>query len=109
MYAPGVLWTAAHHGIPLLSVVHNNRAYHQEVMHLQRMATRRQRGADGNAKIGNVFEDPFIDYADLAKSMGIWAEGPVTDPNELARTLARAIDVVEQGEPALVDVVSQPR
>ena len=90
MYAPGVLWTSAHHGIPLLSLVHNNRAYHQEVMHLQRMATRRQRGADGNAKIGNVFEDPFIDYADLAKSMGIWAEGPVTDPNELAPTLARA-------------------
>ena len=109
MYAPGVLWTSAHHGIPLLSLVHNNRAYHQEVMHLQRMATRRQRGADGNAKIGNVFEDPFIDYADLAKSMGIWAEGPVTDPNELAPTLARAIDVVEQGEPALVDVLSQPR
>jgi putative transposase len=26
MYAPGVLWTAAHHRIPLLSVMHNNRA-----------------------------------------------------------------------------------
>src|SRR3712207_8059340 len=31
MYAPGILWTAAHHRIPLLSVMHNNRAYHQEV------------------------------------------------------------------------------
>jgi thiamine pyrophosphate-dependent acetolactate synthase large subunit-like protein len=30
MYAPGVLWTAAHHRIPLLSVMHNNRSYHQE-------------------------------------------------------------------------------
>ena len=30
MYAPGYLWTAAHHKIPLLSVMHNNRAYHQE-------------------------------------------------------------------------------
>ena len=30
MYAPAVLWTAAHHKIPLLSVMHNNRAYHQE-------------------------------------------------------------------------------
>jgi thiamine pyrophosphate-dependent acetolactate synthase large subunit-like protein len=29
MYAPGVLWTSAHHRIPLLSVMHNNRAYHQ--------------------------------------------------------------------------------
>ena len=45
MYAPGVLWTAAHHRIPLLSVMHNNRAYHQEVMHIQRMANRHQRGA----------------------------------------------------------------
>ena len=41
---PGVLWTAAHHQIPLLSVMHNNRAYHQEVMHIQRMANRQQRG-----------------------------------------------------------------
>ena len=29
-YAPGVLWTAAHHKIPLLTIMHNNRAYHQE-------------------------------------------------------------------------------
>ena len=108
-YAPGVLWTAAHHGIPLLSVMHNNRAYHQEVMHLQRIATRRQRGADGPAKIGNVFEDPFIDYATLAKSMGWWSTGPISDPADLAPALKRAIDVVSQGEPALVDVVSQPR
>ena len=35
---PACWWTAAHHRIPLLAVMHNNRAYHQEVMHLQRMA-----------------------------------------------------------------------
>src|SRR4029079_7541927 len=29
MYAPGVLWTAAKHKIPLLAVMHNNRGYHQ--------------------------------------------------------------------------------
>ena len=28
----GVLWTAAHHKIPILYIMHNNRAYHQEVM-----------------------------------------------------------------------------
>src|SRR5262249_43348499 len=38
-YAPGVLWTACHHKIPLLTVMHNNRAYHQEVMFVQRMAS----------------------------------------------------------------------
>src|SRR6266496_3267728 len=38
-YAPGVLWTAVHHKIPLLTIMHNNRAYHQELMFMQRMAT----------------------------------------------------------------------
>ena len=38
MYAPGVLWTAAHHKIPILMLMHNNRCYHQEIMHVQRMA-----------------------------------------------------------------------
>jgi len=37
-YAPGVLWTAAHHRIPLLTIMHNNRAYHQEAMYLTDMA-----------------------------------------------------------------------
>jgi thiamine pyrophosphate-dependent acetolactate synthase large subunit-like protein len=109
MYAPGALWTAAHHRIPLLSVMHNNRAYHQELMHLQRMAARRKRGVDGSAKIGNVLEDPFIDFATLAKSMGVWASGPISDPAQLAPVLREAVAVVESGVPALVDVVSQPR
>ena len=109
MFAPGVLWTAAHHGLPLLSVMHNNRAYHQEIMHVQRMALRRNRGVDGQAKIGNALEDPEINYADLAKSMGVWSSGPIQDPSDLASALARAADVVRQGEPALVDVVCQPR
>ena len=46
MMANGVLWTAAHHRIPLLTVMHNNRAYHQEIMQLQRMANQHNRGVD---------------------------------------------------------------
>ena len=57
MYAPGVWWTAAHHRIPLLAVMHNNRAYHQEVMHLQRMAGRHQRGIT-RAHIGTTIDRP---------------------------------------------------
>jgi len=108
MYAPGVLWTAAHHRIPLLSVMHNNRAYHQEVMHIQRMANRHQRGVT-SAAIGTTIENPNIDYAGLARSLGVHAEGPVTDPKELGGAIKRALDVVKRGEPALVDVVTQPR
>jgi len=108
MYAPGVLWTAAHHRIPLLSVMHNNRAYHQETMHLQRMASRHQRGID-KAGVGTALTDPNIDYAGLARSLGVHAEGPIADPKELGPAIQRAVAVVRRGEPALVDVVTQPR
>ncbi len=108
MYAPGILWTAAHHRIPLLSIMHNNRAYHQEVMHLQRMANRHNRGIT-NANIGTTLHDPEIDFAKLAQSLGVHAEGPITDPAELGPAIRRAIDVVRHGAPALVDVVTQPR
>ncbi|HWE79263.1 MAG TPA: thiamine pyrophosphate-dependent enzyme, partial [Pseudolabrys sp.] len=108
MYAPGVLWTAAHHRIPLLNVMHNNHGYHQEVMHIQRMADRRNRPLP-NGPIGTQITGPNIDYAKLAQSMGWWASGPITDPKDLAPTFKRAVEVVKAGEPALVDVVTQPR
>ncbi len=108
MYAPGVLWTAAHHRIPVLNVMHNNRAYHQEVMHIQRMGNRHNRGID-RAGIGTTIGEPYIDFAKLAQSMGVHGEGPISDPKELGPAIRRAIEVVERGEPALVDVVTQPR
>ena len=108
LFAPAVLWTAAHHRIPLLSVMHNNRAYHEELMHVQRMACRHNRGID-RAKIGTTFEDPNMDFAKLAQGMGLYAEGPITDPKDLGPALRRAIAVVKRGEPALLDVVTQPR
>ena len=108
MYAPGVLWTAAHHRIPLLTIMNNNRAYHQEVMHLQRMACRHNRVLT-NAHIGTSIDDPNIDYAKLANSMGWYAEGPITDPNDVGPALERAIAQVEAGQPALIDTVMQPR
>ena len=108
MYAPGVLWTSAHHRIPLLNIVHNNRAYHQELMHLQRMANRHNRGIT-NPHIGTTLDNPNIHFAKLAQSMGVHAEGPIADPKDLGPAIRRAVDVVLHGEPALVDVVTQPR
>src|SRR5438034_608464 len=108
MYAPGVLWTAAHHKIPILMLMHNNRAYHQEVMHLQKMAGLHNRRMD-TARIGTTIENPHIDYALLARAQGVWAEGPITDPAAIAPALQRAVAAVKRGEPALVDVVTQGR
>lgn len=108
MYSPGVLWTAAHHQIPLLMVMHNNRGYYQEVMHLQRMAALHRRRPD-QALIGNEIDHPAIDYAKLAQAHGVWAEGPVSDPAQLGPALRRALAVVKSGRPALIDAVCQPR
>ncbi len=108
MYAPGILWTAAHHRIPLLTIMHNNRAYHQEVMHLQRQAGLSGRGGD-RCHIGTTLTDPNIDYATIAKGFGLHGEGPISDPAQLVPAFKRAIEIVKRGEPALIDVVTQPR
>jgi thiamine pyrophosphate-dependent acetolactate synthase large subunit-like protein len=112
MYAPGALWTAAHHDIPLLTVMHNNRGYHQEVMHVQRLSNRRNRVASlgkSAGPIGTSIDTPNIDYAGLARSQGWWAKGPITDPKDLGPALKEAVEMVKKGQPALIDSVTQPR
>ena len=108
LYAPGALWTAAHHKIPLLMVMHNNGGYYQEVMHLQRMASMHNRRTD-QAWIGNSLRNPDIDFAKIAQGMGVWAEGPIKEPAQLKGALQRALAEVKKGRPALLDVVCQAR
>jgi acetolactate synthase I/II/III large subunit len=112
MYAPGVLWTAAKHKIPLLSVMHNNRGYHQELMHVQRLSSFRNRVASlggDSGPIGTSIMNPDIEYHKLAESMGWWAKGPIKDPAELGPALKEAVAVVKSGQPALLNVWTQPR
>jgi acetolactate synthase I/II/III large subunit len=108
MFNPGTLWTAAHHKIPMLYIVHNNRAYHQEYMYLVAMAARHGRGVE-KMDIGTTIKDPNIDYATIARGMGVHGEGPITDPKDLGPALQRAVQVVKSGETAVVDVVTDPR
>ena len=108
MYSPGALWTAAYHKIPCLFVMHNNRGYHQEIMHVQRMAALHKRRIE-RASIGTLIDNPAIDYAKLAQAQGVWAEGPIEDPTKLGAALRRAVAVVKSGAPALLDVICQGR
>jgi len=107
-YAPGVLWTAVHHKIPMLTVMHNNRGYHQEVMFVTTMAARANRDVS-RAGIGTKLIEPNIDYATMAKGYGMQGIGPITDPNDIAPALKRAVEIVKSGEPVLVDTVTQGR
>ena len=104
-----MLWTAAHHKIPILSVMHNNRGYHQELMHVQRMADRHMRGID-RAHIGTTLRDPLIDYRqDRAGHGHRGRSGRSPIPRTSAPALKQGIALVKSGEPVLVDVVTQGR
>ncbi|MBV8731711.1 MAG: twin-arginine translocation signal domain-containing protein [Acidobacteriia bacterium] len=107
-FVPGVLWTAAHHRIPMLIVMHNNRGYHAEVMFVERQCSLHNRGAE-NAHIGTKLNDPDISYAKMAQAYGLYGEGPITDPNDLQAAYKRGLERVKKGEPALIDVLTQPR
>ena len=108
MYDAGALWTAAKHRIPLLIVMFNNRAYYNDWDHQIRMA--KQRGTDlDKAHIGMDISDPEPDFATIARGMGMFAVGPIDQPEGVAEALQQALEVVKAGLPALVDVITQHR
>jgi thiamine pyrophosphate-dependent acetolactate synthase large subunit-like protein len=108
-YSPAAIWTAAHHKIPILYVMHNNRAYHEERMYITMLGAKFNRGDGDRSDIGTALIQPDINYASIAKGYGLYAEGPIADPNDLAPALKRAIERVKAGEPALLDIHTQPR
>lgn len=107
-FSPGVLWTAAHHQIPQLIIMHNNRSYGAEVMFVQRMAALHNRSVD-RCHIGTTIANPDINYAKMAEAYGVHGEGPISDPKDLSAAFKRGIEIVKKGEPAMIDVITQPR
>jgi acetolactate synthase I/II/III large subunit len=77
-------------------------------MHVQRIANRRDRDVSRTA-IGTVITDPNVDFSHLAKAYGVYGDGPIENPDQLAPALQRAIKLVKSGHSALLDVVTQPR
>jgi acetolactate synthase-1/2/3 large subunit len=106
MFDVGALWFAAKHKIPMLCVMHNNRAYYNDWEH--QIAIARQRGRpEERAYIGMDIDAPAPDFAGLARSLGWYAEGPIEKPADIAPALERAIAQVKQGKPALLDTITQ--
>jgi thiamine pyrophosphate-dependent acetolactate synthase large subunit-like protein len=102
------LWTAARYNIPLLIMVFNNRSYYNDEEHQERMAVRRERPVD-NKGIGVDLKDPAPDLAAMARALSVEGFGPITEPDQLGPTFDRAIEIVRSGQPAVIDVVTQPR
>ena len=107
LYTPQALWTAAHHGIPLLMVVDSNRSYFQDERHQRAMARNRERPVE-RVGVGIEIDRPAIDHAGLARSFGIDAIGPIEDMAALESALERAVAQVKSGEPVVIDVRTSP-
>ena len=108
MFDAGALWVAAKYEVPMLIVMYNNRAYYNDWEHQIRMA--RLRGTDEKkAHIGMDLFGPEPDFGALARSMGVYGEGPIEDPKDVRPALLRALEVVKSGKPALIDTVTRHR
>jgi benzoylformate decarboxylase len=94
MYTIQALWTAAHLKLPITYVIANNGGY--------RIIKQRLKSFHGNDQyIGMDFADPNIDFAALARSMGMPAEH-ISDPDAVRPALRRAFSTPG---PKLLDVV----
>jgi benzoylformate decarboxylase len=94
MYTIQALWTAAHLKLPITYVIANNGGY--------RIIKQRLKSFHGNDQfIGMDFADPKIDFAALARSMGMPAEH-ISDPDAVTSALRRAFSTPG---PKLLDVV----
>jgi benzoylformate decarboxylase len=82
MYTIQALWTAAHHRLPVNVVLINNGGY--------RIIKQRLLSFHGSREfVGMDFTDPSVDFAGLARSLGLEAI-QVSDPATLATTLQSA-------------------
>ncbi|MEI9476156.1 MAG: thiamine pyrophosphate-dependent enzyme [Deltaproteobacteria bacterium] len=103
------LYTAAHHKIPLLIVMHNNQSFYNSEEHNIKIAQFRLRPVE-RAGIGTHVDNPPVDFKKVAEGFGLYAAGPIRRAEDLRPAIEKALAVVKnQKLPALVDVISAPR
>ncbi|HEV8584068.1 MAG TPA: thiamine pyrophosphate-dependent enzyme [Methylomirabilota bacterium] len=107
LYVISALYTAAHHRLPLLTVMFNNRTYGNDEEHQESVAKTRARPVE-NKVVGIRIDDPAPDFARIAQGFGVHAEGPIDTADAVGPALRRALRVVkDEGRPALVDVLTR--
>lgn len=101
LMAPGALWTAVHHHIPMLVVVNDNGSYYNSEEHQAAIARQRGRAVDA-AGVGVRIDAPEVVVSELARSFGCWASGRITDPDQLGPALRAARHEALAGAVAVV-------
>ena len=99
LYYPQALWSIAALGLPIVTIVLNNASYRVLKLIVGRMGG--PWNDDKTALPGLDFETPRVDFATMARSMGLDGER-VAKAAELAPALERALAA---GRPYVVDVL----
>jgi thiamine pyrophosphate-dependent acetolactate synthase large subunit-like protein len=102
------IWTAVQERIPMLVVVANNRAYFNDVLHQERVARMRGRPIE-NRFVGQRIDDPPVDIAAHARSLGAHGIGPVHDPDGLRAAVREGLRIVDAGGVCVIDALVLPK
>ena len=96
------LWTAAHYRIPLIAVIANNRSFHNDEVHQERVARQRERPVE-NKWIGQRIGDPDVDLAAIARAQGLVGLGPARTPLEVIEATREAVGLARAGGAVVID------
>ena len=109
LYTAGSLYTLAHHDIPMLVVMFNNRSYYQDVGHQTAVASNRERSVE-TVGIGVNIDAPFTDFATLAQSFGLAGIGPILNAEDIGPALKQGLEIVKnEKRTCVIDTIVQPR
>ncbi len=101
------LWSAAHHEIPLLLILNNNRSYFNDELHQETVAVKRGR-EPSNRWVGQRLSNPDVEFATLAKSYGCIGIGPVKTVAELGPAIKEGVAALRAGKVCLIDCWVDP-
>lgn len=87
LYAPQALWTIAHHDLPVVTVVFNNRSY---LILKQGMHNMAGKAAKHGFYPGMDIVDPPVDFVSLATAFGVKAER-VESAHDIAPAVSSAL------------------
>lgn len=99
MYSAAGFWSQARYGVPVLTVIWNNKNYQTVRMGFHRYGGRM---AASGQYAGMYLGDPDIDFVQLAESQGVKGE-KANSPAELEAALKRGIQATKDGNPYVVE------
>ncbi len=101
MYQSSAFWSQARYGVPVLTVIWNNRNYQTVRGGFHRYDGRM---AETGRYAGMYLGDPDIDFVQLAASQGVKGERAAS-PSELEAAVKRGVQAVRDGNPYVVEAV----